>query len=76
MLLNNRRENNQFVKSFSGDIVEIIAKASEKLWLSSGSSIFETIEINGNKYARTVLKGKCKFRLGVEQYVTLDEEEI
>lgn len=76
MTLNNRRENNQFVKSFSGDIVEIISKAMEKLWLPQGGSIFEIIEQNGTKYARTVLKGKCKFRLGVEQKVTLEEEQI
>lgn len=74
--LTNRRENNQFVKAFSGDIVEIISKAMEKLWLPQGASIFEVIDANGTKYARTVLKGKCKFRLGVEQKVTLAEEKV
>lgn len=74
--LNNKRENNQFVKSFSGDIVEIISKANERLWLPPGGSIFEIGESNGQKFARTVLKGKCKFRLGVEQKVTLAEEKV
>lgn len=74
--LNNRRENNQFVKSFSGDIVEIISKANEKLWLPPGGSIFQICESNGQRYARTLLKGKCRFRLGVEQKVTLAEEKV
>lgn len=74
--LNNRKEHNQFVKSFSGDIVEIINKAMEKYWLPSGSCIFEIININDTKYARTTVKGKCDFRLGVEQHVTLNEENI
>lgn len=74
--LSNRRDNNQFVKSFSGDIVEIINKAIEKLWFPPGATIFEIFEGNGIRYARTILKGKCKFRLGVEQKVTLAEEKI
>ncbi|CAF0776703.1 unnamed protein product [Brachionus calyciflorus] len=74
--LNNKKENNQFVKSFSGDIVEIIRLATEKYWLPANSSIFEIVDINGTKYARTSLKGNCKFRMGVEQFVELTEESL
>lgn len=73
--LNNRKDN-QFVKLFSYDIVEIIRQAMEKYWLPPNSSIFEIVEINGTKYARTNLKGICKFRLGVEQCVELNEENL
>lgn len=73
----NNRENNQFVKSFSGDIVDIIKKAMENYWLPAASShVFELFEANGEKFARSILRGKCKFRLGVEQHVTLTEENI
>ena len=68
--------NKQFLKSFSGEIVEIINKSISNLWLPPNSSIFEIVDAPSGKYVRTVLKGKCKFRLGVEQHVTIDEENI
>jgi hypothetical protein len=74
-----RKENNAFVKSFSGDIVEIISKALEKFWLPvnhSSGNVFEIVEINGHKYAKSTIRGKCKFRLGIEQHVTLDEQPV
>lgn len=74
--LNSRTDTNQFVKSFSGDIVEIIRVAIEKHWMPANASIFEIVDSNSGKYARTLLKGKCNFRLGVEQHVTLDEENV
>ena len=75
MILNNR-ENNQFVKSFSGDIVDIIKKAMDSYWLPASSQhVFELFE-TGERYARSILRGKCRFRLGVEQHVTLTEENI
>ena len=81
MAILNTRENNQFVKSFSGDIVEIIRKAIESLWLpAASSSVFEIVEASnsssGERYARSILRGKCNFRLGVEQHVELTEESI
>lgn len=75
VVLNNRKDN-QFIKLFSHDIVEIIRQAMEKHWLPPNSSIFEIVEINGTKFARTVVKGICKFRLGVEQFVELNEENL
>jgi hypothetical protein len=75
--LNNRRENNAFFKSFSGDIVEIIGKAVENYWVPANASVFEIVQgTDGQKYAKSVVKGSCKFRLGVEQHVTLNEEPI
>jgi hypothetical protein len=76
--LNSRAETNQFVKQFSGDIVEIISKAIHSAWLPANASLFEIIDTptGYGKHVRTILKGKCKFRLGVEQHVTLDEEKI
>lgn len=75
--VNHRKENNAFVKTFSGDIVEIIRKAQEKNWLPPSSlSLFEIIDINGVRMARSSFKGKCRFKLGVEQNVTLEEEKL
>jgi hypothetical protein len=75
--LNSKRENNLFVKSFSGDIVDIISRALERHWLPANASIFDIVDTNNaQKYARTIVRGRCKFRLGVEQHVTLNEQEI
>ena len=65
-----------FVKSLSAEIVQIIRLANEKYWLPSNSSKFEIIQINGIDLVRSKLQGKCKFRLGVEQHITLREENI
>ncbi len=74
--LNNRRDNNAFVKNFTADITEIISLAIDKLWLPPNSCRFEIIDNGGNKYVKSEMKGKCKFRLGVEQNVTVDEEKL
>ncbi|RNA32451.1 LIN-24 (Twenty-four) Like [Brachionus plicatilis] len=58
--LNNRKDN-QFVKLFSHDIVEIIRQAMDKYWLPPNSCIFEIIEVNGTKYARTNKRNKQIF---------------
>jgi hypothetical protein len=77
VILNNKREANAFVKSFSGNIVEIVRFAIEKAWLPpNNSNIFEIIDVNGVKMVKSTVRGKCKFRLGVEQHVTLHEEKI
>jgi len=76
--LSSRNGQNEFIKSFSGDIVEIITRSIEKLWLPPNASVFEIVDDGPGKprYVRTILKGKCKFRLGVEQHVQLNEEKI
>jgi hypothetical protein len=48
----------------------------DSYWLPASSQhVFELVE-TGERYARSILKGKCRFRLGVEQHVTLTEENI
>lgn len=74
--LNSRVDSNQFVKSFSGDIVEIINKSMSSGWLPANSNLFEIVDGRNGRFARTILKGTCKFRLGVEQHVSIDEETI
>ena len=77
MVTLNTRDSNQFVHFFSGDIVQIIEQAIRSCWLPANASLFEIVESgHANKHVRSILKGKCKFRLGVEQHVTLDEEKI
>ena len=71
------KKDSTFFKSLSGDIVEIVSSALDKHWLPAGAGIFEIAEgEHGERYARALIKGVCKFRLGVEQHVTLDEESI
>ena len=70
------RKDNSFVKTFNADIEDIIGLAAEKYWLSQKSCSFEIVNVHGVKYVKASLKGKCKFRLGVEQHVTLKEEKL
>jgi hypothetical protein len=73
--LSNRLGEPAFFKSFSGDIVEIVEKAVGKNWLPANRlSVFQIVR-EGERFVKTVVKGQCKFRLGVEQHVTLNEEE-
>lgn len=74
--LNNRRENNTFVKSFTADIAEVLGMSLERQWLPPNSCRFEIIDANGAKLVKIEMKGKCKFRLGVEQHVTVNEEKL
>lgn len=53
-----------------------MALAIERKWFPPKSCKFEIIEVNGVKTVKAGLKGKCRFRLGVEQHVTLDEEKL
>lgn len=74
MELFNKKQNNQFEKSFSGDLVEIISNAIEKFWIPPKSNIFEVLK--EEKYARAILRGKCQFKLGVEQFVDISEQKL
>jgi hypothetical protein len=76
--LNNKKENNAFVKSFSGDLVEIFRLAMDKAWLPKGSTDIFDIQVDsfGAKYVRSRLYGDCKFRMGIEQHVTINEEPL
>ena len=75
MTLNYKRDNS-FVKAMSGDIVDIIELATDKYWISQKSCSFEIVNFYGVKYVKASFRGKCKFRLGVEQHVTLNEEKF
>lgn len=71
------RYDNKFVKSMSADIVEIIKQASEKYWIPASSRVFDIEKgSDGQDYAVSVIKGSVKFKLSVEQHVTLDEQKI
>lgn len=72
----NKRDGNAIVKTFSAEVTEIIQLALDRSWIPSAACKFELIEVNNNKLVKIVHKGKCKFRLGVEQHVTLDERPL
>jgi hypothetical protein len=65
VVFTNLNDNNSFVKSVDGDIVEIFRNKISKGRL-------RTFKIDGN-CVRTQFKGLCKFRYGIEQHVKLTE---
>lgn len=72
VMLSSKRDQ-AFVKSFSGDIVQILQMAVEKHWMPSDV----TTRIHFAKQRAMIeFSGKCQFRLGVEQHVNLKEENI
>jgi hypothetical protein len=76
VILTTKKEDT-FVKSFSGDITQILHMANDKLWLPADtSSSISFMKINGMETAVMVFSGKCRFRLGVEQHVNLNEEDF
>lgn len=68
VVFTNLGDNNSFVKSVEGDIVEIFRNKISKGRLKS-------FKIDGN-CVRTQFKGLCKFRYGIEQHVKLTEEAL
>ena len=69
----NIQDNNKFLRSLSADIDEIIKLALERNWIPNDACKFEVTRDNNSNLVKCNLKGKCKFRLGVAQNVTLDE---
>ncbi len=76
VVVTNKRENNAFIKKMGADIVEIIRLAIESKWLPKNSTLFEIVEVKNTKYAKASIKGKCQFRFGVSQHVTLQQQSI
>lgn len=71
------KKDETFVKSFSGDITQILHMANDKLWMPmDSSSSVKFMKINGMETAVMEFSGKCQFRLGVEQHVNLNEEDF
>ena len=68
----NSRDNNSFVKSIDGDVVEIIRREVENNGLLKGF-VFDQ---NQPGVASYVTRGRCSFRYGVEQHVQLSQEKI
>ena len=75
--LSSKKHNNEFIKSFSGEIVQILHMAIEKYWIHSDeANRIQFMKIQGKEAARIECVGKCKFRLGVEQHVNIQEEDL
>ncbi len=64
------------MKSFSADVAQVLSLAEEKLWMPRNSTKFELVTINNEKVVKSCLYGKCKFRLGVEQQIEINEEKL
>ena len=54
----------------------MINLANEKLWIPKNSANFEIMNVNGNRLVRSSLHGKCKFRIGLEQHIEINEERF
>jgi len=67
----NCRDNNSFVKSIDGDLVEIIRREVE----NNGLKGF-TFDARQNGVASYVTRGRCSFRYGIEQHVQLSQEKL
>lgn len=65
-----------FLKSLSADITQILSLANEKLWIPKNAANFEVLNVNGNRLVKSSLYGKCKFRLGLEQHIEINEEKF
>ena len=76
VVLNSKRDNNAFVKSFAGDIATILAMAVEKHWIQGETNRVQFLTVNGAEIAKMECSGKCKVKLGVEQHINLKEERI
>lgn len=72
--LNHKKDG--FVKSFSADIAQIIDIGLDKLWIPRNSTKFEVISMNGERTVKSYLYGSCKFRLGVEQHIEINEHKL
>ena len=74
MVLNSKKDH-FFVKSFVGDIVQIIGLAKDKCWIPESSKV-QIINIRNTEIVKIDFSGVCTFRLGIEQHINLNEEEI
>ena len=66
-----------FIKSMSGNIHEIFRLAIENNWISQRTEregIFELIKARNG--VRCYFSGVCKFRLGFNQMVDVEEEDL
>lgn len=75
-ILNTKRDQS-FVKAFSADITQILHMAIDRHWLpkDSGDRIQFT-RTQGTEKALVEFNGRCKFRVGVEQHVNLNESKL
>ena len=79
MILNSKKDNNAFVKSFTGDIAQILAIAVEKHWIpgnNSNTNRIQFLTVNGADVAKMEYSGRCKVKLGVEQHINLKDERL
>lgn len=69
------KKDNTFIKSFSGDISQILRLAQDKHWMppADGSSRIRFEKVNGVEKVTIDFSGRVKFKLGVEQHVNLKE---
>ena len=66
-----------FIESHSGSIYQIFKMAIEKNWIPVRKrSNFKLTKINEREGVRASFSGVCKFRLGFNQVVVLEEEEL
>jgi len=64
------------LKTLISDIDRIIFMAETMMWIPRRSSNFEIIKLNnGDKMVKTKLRGKCKFNLGIQQHIEINEEK-
>jgi len=74
----NSKKDKSFIKSFSGDITQILRMAQDKHWMppSDGSNRIRFEKVNGVEKVTIDFSGRVKFKLGVEQQVNLKEDTL
>jgi hypothetical protein len=77
MIILYNKTNGELYKFLTRNITDVIHDCWLNEWFPSSNPIFQfVIKEEEPPYARCFLAGKCKFRLGVEQHVNLEEELI
>jgi len=64
----NSRDNNSFVKSMDGDVLEIVRREVENNGLKGFSFDAGVVSY--------VTRGRCSFRYGIEQHVQLSQQKL
>ena len=64
------------VKTHRCNIAEIFELGMKEKWIDETGLIFKVLDSPDGKYVSGVLKGNCKFRIGVKKIINLEEEDI
>jgi hypothetical protein len=73
-MISNRNNTGGYYKYMEGDLATIFAEALRTGGSGASPGQFEVHE--QTQTVRTVMLGKCAFRYGIEQHVTVEQEKL